>query len=276
MIAQRALSLLSNRLAAMGGRRMREDVLERDYCLAWFLAVLAQSGLKEELAFKGGTALKRCYFGDYRFSEDLDFTRVGRLTPEDLRSRLEAVYTEVYDQSGIRMRFEREDRLAHANSYTFFLEYDGPLPRPNTVKVDVTLSECLVHPLVERPVLKGYEEFSDVPEGRLLRVYPLEEIASEKIIALADPARNEPRDLYDLWYLAHERGVELSPLSEAVRRKLAFRGRPCRGLRAAVEAKEARLKILWTRRLDYHMSHLPPFDSVFHQLCRALRQADLP
>ena len=30
--------------------------------------------LRETLAFKGGTALKKCYFSDYRFSEDLDFS----------------------------------------------------------------------------------------------------------------------------------------------------------------------------------------------------------
>ncbi len=29
--------------------------------------------LSENLVFKDGTALKECYFGDYRFSEDLDF-----------------------------------------------------------------------------------------------------------------------------------------------------------------------------------------------------------
>jgi hypothetical protein len=34
MIAQRNLSLLSNRLARAGGRRIPEAVLERDYCLA--------------------------------------------------------------------------------------------------------------------------------------------------------------------------------------------------------------------------------------------------
>jgi predicted nucleotidyltransferase component of viral defense system len=77
MIPQRNLSLVSNRLAAQGGRRIPEDVVERDYCLAWFLASLANSPLSGQLAFKGGTALKRCYFGDYRFSEDLDFTLLG-------------------------------------------------------------------------------------------------------------------------------------------------------------------------------------------------------
>jgi hypothetical protein len=76
MIPQRNLSLLANRLATEGGRRIPESVLERDYCLAWFLAALAESDLMATLVFKGGTALKRCYFGDFRFSEDLDFTLI--------------------------------------------------------------------------------------------------------------------------------------------------------------------------------------------------------
>ncbi len=62
MIPQRNLSLLANRLANEGRRRIPEDVLERDYCLAWFLAALAESDLKATLGFKGGTALKRCFF----------------------------------------------------------------------------------------------------------------------------------------------------------------------------------------------------------------------
>jgi hypothetical protein len=36
LIPQRDISLLSNRLAAGGALRIREDVLERDYCFAWF------------------------------------------------------------------------------------------------------------------------------------------------------------------------------------------------------------------------------------------------
>jgi predicted nucleotidyltransferase component of viral defense system len=74
MIPQRNISLLSNRLAKESGTRLREDVLERDYCLAWLLAAIAESEIRSVLAFKGGTALKRCYLSDYRFSEDLDFT----------------------------------------------------------------------------------------------------------------------------------------------------------------------------------------------------------
>ena len=188
---------------------MREDVLERDYCLAWFLTALAQSDLREILAFKGGTALKRCYFGDYRFSEDLYFTLIQPVSFEDLRSRLAPVYEAVRDGSGIRFTFDREDRQKHSNSYTFYLKYEGPLPAPNDVKVDITIRETIVFPLEDRPVLRGYDEFSDVPETRLAHVYSLNEIATEKLAALADRARNEPRDLYDLWYLTTQAGVEL-------------------------------------------------------------------
>jgi len=84
MIPQRNISLLSNRLAKAGGRRIPEAVLERDYCLAWYLVGLSRSPLRNCLAFKGGTALKRCYFGDYRFSEDLDFTLTTPASLEEI------------------------------------------------------------------------------------------------------------------------------------------------------------------------------------------------
>ena len=276
MIPQRNISLLANRLAKEGGRRFQESVLERDYCLAWFLAALAESDLKQVLGFKGGTALKRCYFEDYRFSEDLDFTLTEPMTFEELVKRLESIYAAVYDASGIVFKFDREDRQTHENSYTFYLKYEGPLPTGNNVKVDVTVRESLAFPLIERPVLRGYEEFADVPADRLIRVYSLEEIATEKTLALADRARNEPRDLFDLWHLTSGEGLDLGPLAGAMRQKLEFRGKPCEGIADAIRNKEARLKALWSKRLAYQMTTLPEFDDVFRAVQRTLRQAELP
>jgi hypothetical protein len=131
VIPQRNIFLLSNRLAAEGGMRIREDVLERDYCLAWFLCALAESDLRPVLAFKGGTALKRCYFGDYRFSEDLDFTLQQRVTFEDIRARLERVYAAVLEQSGIFFAFDREDKspgLGARSTKTYFAARKPPPP----------------------------------------------------------------------------------------------------------------------------------------------------
>jgi hypothetical protein len=129
MIPQRNLPLLSNRLyKEHGGRRIPEAVLDRDYCLAWFLIGLSQSKLKDLLIFKGGTALKRCHFGEYRFSEDLDFTLQRKAEFAEIREGLEEVYELVAQASGIRFAFEGEDRQAHVNSYTFYLRCQGPLP----------------------------------------------------------------------------------------------------------------------------------------------------
>jgi len=96
------------------------------------------------------------------------------------------------------------------------------------------------------------------------------------VLALADRVRNEPRDLYDLWYLISCENVGLSQLVPAIDAKLAFRGQEAAGLQEAINKKEARLKALWSTRLSNQMAVLPPFDQVFRELRRALRQSRLP
>jgi hypothetical protein len=277
MIPQRNLSLLSNRLARDGGRRIPEAVLERDYCLAWFLVGLSRSPIRERLAFKGGTAIKRCYFGDYRFSEDLDFTPLEEIPFETIRAELEPIFQEVLRASGIVFRFEREDRQSHANSHTFYLAYEGPLPARagNEVKTDITIRERLVLPLAEQAVVRGYDEYEDLPEGAVVRVYSLDEIAVEKIVALGDRARNEPRDLYDAWHLTSENHVDLGSLMAEIEGKLEFRGRTLATLGEEFRKKEPRLKKLWSARLAAQMVRLPEFDRVFRAVQRSLRQAGL-
>ena len=277
MIPQRNISLLSNRLAREGGRRIPEAVLERDYCLAWFLVGLSRSTLRERLVFKGGTALKRCYFGDYRFSEDLDFTLAGELSIATILSGLETIYAEVRQASGVIFRFSREDRKKHLNSHTFYLAYEGPLPSTSIkeVKVDITINERLVCPVQEQTIVRGYNEYFDLPENVSIRAYALDEIAVEKIVALTDRARNEPRDLYDIWYLTSEGHVDLSLLSSDIDSKPEFRNRTRDGFGEELTRKEKRYKKLWSTRLGLQMANLPPFDEVYRQVRRSMRTAGL-
>lgn len=61
------------------------NTLEQDFVLSWVLAGISQiEALRESLVFKGGTALKKAYFGKYRFSEDLDFTMIRTLSEREL------------------------------------------------------------------------------------------------------------------------------------------------------------------------------------------------
>jgi len=104
------------------------------------------------------------------------------------------------------------------------MRYLGPLPAGGSVKADITIREQIVFPLEGRPVLRAYEEFSDLPDGRVVQAYSLAETAVEKVLALADRARNEPRDLYDLWHLVSCEAIELSELVPAMTAKLALTG----------------------------------------------------
>ncbi len=64
---------------------------------------------------------------------------------------------------------------------------DGPLPRGprKTIKTDITIRERIVLPLEQRPVLRGYDEYRDLPADARLRAYSLDEIAVEKTVARA-------------------------------------------------------------------------------------------
>lgn len=109
---------------------------------------------------------------------------------------------------------------------------------PNTVKVDITISETVLFSVEQKEILRAYEEFNGIPKGRAVAVYSLNEIAIEKVVALGDRARNEPRDLYDLWFLIAHAGVELHPLIPAIEEKLLFRNKEIAGLQDRIVAKE--------------------------------------
>lgn len=275
MIPQRNISLIANDLAVESGRRIPEAVIERDYVLAWFLNGLAEHPLRDRLAFKGGTALRRCWFIGYRFSEDMDFTLTGPLVIEDIQAGFRDIYAAVESASGVRFRFGREARRQGRNNHTFYLEYQGPLPTTNDVKVDITINEKICFPLTDRPILRQYEKFDDLPEGTTVKSYSLEEIVVEKITALSDRARNQPRDLYDLWFLLERGEFWLPRLKSEFEEKLAFRGRSAENVLEHVATKEERLRRLWEQRLAQQMSNLPPFDNVFRDVSRKLRSADL-
>jgi len=61
---------LRSRIREAAGRcKLPQPVIEKDYALSYLLAGIAsQPLLSHSLIFKGDTALKKLFFGDYRFS----------------------------------------------------------------------------------------------------------------------------------------------------------------------------------------------------------------
>ena len=80
--------------------QLTPEVVEKDYVLGWLLAGVAQhAATANDWVFKGGTCLKKCVMETYRFSEDLDFTRVP--AAEYSPSGLEAILGELTERAGV-------------------------------------------------------------------------------------------------------------------------------------------------------------------------------
>ena len=83
--------------------RVRDTQIEKDYILTWILTgVAANEVLSKALAFKGGTVLKKFYFKDYRYSEDLDFTLVDDgISNEAIQTAFAELFQYVREEANI-------------------------------------------------------------------------------------------------------------------------------------------------------------------------------
>lgn len=82
------------------------NTIEKDYILNWLLDGIANSSIfNDKWIFKGGTCLKKCYFEEYRFSEDLDFTIIEKshINEAFLLNEFKKISQWVYENSGVEI-----------------------------------------------------------------------------------------------------------------------------------------------------------------------------
>jgi len=59
-------------------KKVAKTTIDKDWVLGHFVdAIFSIPKCRQSLVFKGGTCLRKCYFENYRFSEDLDFTSIN-------------------------------------------------------------------------------------------------------------------------------------------------------------------------------------------------------
>jgi len=257
-----------------GKTGISDKTIEKDYILTWILIGLSSSGLGDNLVFKGGTALRKIYIKNYRYSEDLDFTLVNHLSAEEILQKFEAIYDIARKSANIPMRFNRREE-EHEESLTFYVNYSGPFGASierNEIKIDVTLKELLQFPA---PSLSLLKEYSDQPDDIKMKTYSLEEIAIEKVCSLLSSYRKEPRDVYDLWYLLKFKLIGLAFLAQPFEEKCKFKNLDSRNLKAQLEAKEPTYRKLWDQRLRDQVAQLPYFEQVYREIRRHLRSVQL-
>jgi uncharacterized protein len=254
-------------------------VVERDYIQGYVLLGIArQAELRATLVFKGGTALKKVYFGSYRFSEDLDFSAVdapkGAELEQAVQAAVNAAQIAARTLAPIAMSVERhEERDPHPGGQeAFIVRVQFPWQRQPIVpvKIEITHDEPVLLPAPAKLILHGYEEALDVS----IRTYGLEEIAAEKLrstrqtqarMASRGWARSRGRDYYDLWHLVRlepER-VDWAGVSEILPPKCAHRGVTISSVADVFEpALIADVRATWERTLGPFVPELPNVDNV--------------
>ena len=83
--------------------------LEKDYALTWLLSGIysRDSKIRDSLIFKGGTALRKVYFPEWRLSEDLDFTVPRKVAPRHVRQHFDLLFKTLKDKSNIAYSFDK-------------------------------------------------------------------------------------------------------------------------------------------------------------------------
>ena len=243
--------------------------IEKDYVLSWLLLAIADGDLRDVLVFKGGTALKRCYYPDYRFSEDLDFTLTLDMTHENLVTAVEALFPVLRRRVNLTMALGRAQLNIHGSS-ALLVNYAGPLGGrldSRDLKVDATRGEVLLYGPVEKRLLAPY---SDFPEDVTVKTYPLEEILTEKLVALI--GRTEPRDLYDVRWLFESGDVDMSFLPVNFAAKCHHKDQDPTRLGKALTEKEDTFGRLWANRLSVQVVDLPDLNETLRVVRRHLRK----
>lgn len=166
-------------------------------------AVLTYFSLKRffsEGVFQGGTAL-RFFYGNARYSEDLDFTFIHKDTGSFRRiglqiSNLEAFLRDIFP-------FIEEPSLKEQKSSRTFKRFALRFSAPGLKRV--------LRVNIEFANVPSYENSLSIlpypPFNPAVRVESLREILADKVVAVALRAYVKGRDLWDIYFLTVDKGV---------------------------------------------------------------------
>ncbi len=252
---------------------VRDQQIEKDYILSWILEGIAMhKELSKMIAFKGGTVLKKVYFEDYRFSEDLDFTLLNdEISNQQIFDYFNEVFEYVREEANIPLEII-DDNEHEDGGINFYISYIGPLGGMGTnkhVKVDISRSEQLQF----EPILQNvFLTYSDQEKHKLL-CYTLEEILVEKLRSLMQ--RMQARDFYDIWYLLEVHGLEIDfYVNEFIAKCESKKVNP-KDFFVKLEQRLPQYKARWQKSMKEQIQNLPEFDKVEREINRHFRKIDL-
>ncbi len=256
------------------------ETIEIDYVLAWVVWGFFQNELlKDNLVFKGGTALRKIYFPnyrEYRYSEDLDFTAETELPEDDLNEAIDSSCTLIREASNIDLSLgplkSYESPISKACKGRLY--FIGPRQQRAQRRLDLDI-DCSEEIVLSPSLLRLEHPYSDADGcSVLVSTYPLEEILAEKLRALITPERVRARHFFDIWYilLRYPGRLDVGEAKQVFHRKCAHKDIKFKNISDFF--KPARLEKYerdWKRSLERVMREVPSFQRVREELESALQ-----
>lgn len=249
---------------------VRDQQIEKDYILSWILLGISQhQRLSAVIVFKGGTVLKKVYFEDYRFSEDLDFTLMNNaITNDQIFEWFNEAFEYVKEEANIPLSIAGNNHHEDGG-VNFYISFSGPLgglAGNKKVKVDISRSEKLEFKPVMNAVILNY---TDLEEHQLL-CYPLEEILVEKMRSVMQ--RMQARDFYDIWFLLEQHGMDIAFHMKEFEQKCASKNLKAADFHKKLSERLAQYKSRWDRSMNEQIKDLPSFEKVEREVQRHLKK----
>lgn len=222
--------------------------------------------------------MKKVYFEDYRFSEDLDFTLLdNEISNNQIFDWFREIFEYVRDEANIPLEIidpeSHRDRHEHEDGgINFYVSYVGPLGgigANKKVKVDISRSESLVFD----PVLKeAFLSYTDQEDHKIL-CYPLEEVLVEKMRSVMQ--RMQARDFYDIWYLLEIHEIDIDFYLAEFRTKCESKDINPSEFHNKLEQRLPQYKGRWQSSMADQIQDLPDFDEVEREVMRHLKKLKL-
>lgn len=250
---------------------MRDQQIEKDYVLSWILQGIAtHKVLSKLIVFKGGTVLKKVYFENYRFSEDLDFTLLDNsISNQQIFQYFKEVFDYIKEETNIPLEFADYNDLREIN---FYIKYVGPLGgigANKQVKVDISKNKKLLFAPEFKEVIIPY---SDQGKHKLL-CYSLEEILVEKLRSVMQ--RMQARDFFDIWYLLEIQKLDLNFCKNEFIAKCKNKNINPFDFSNKLKLRLPQHKARWQKSMKDQIKDLPDFEQVEREVMRHLKNLDI-
>jgi predicted nucleotidyltransferase component of viral defense system len=262
MILQKEIATIAE------AKLVSKSTVDKDWVLGHFLAAIySQPELKEVLIFKGGTCLKKCYFPDYRFSEDLDFTsrkKTFELTKKHLQNICEHLHqnTEVLTHIDSLRPLKFKDELTGYEAVIRFWGADHsrnetppPVERWQTkIKIEIILYELMIFDEAQQEITHQYSDAIAL-KPNIIPCYSINEVMAEKLRALIQRSYTAPRDFYDIWYLQKNYpNLNFEEIVNAFHKKMAFKNLEFTGVDQLMdEDDDKKLRASWKNSLAHQI-----------------------